>query len=89
MILDFYTTLGCHLCEDALLLLHEANLAHPFELNSVEISEDDQLLERYGIRIPVVAKRVDAKRVDGIKRNSAEELSWPFDKHQLSQFLST
>ncbi|MBV1883204.1 MAG: glutaredoxin family protein [Pseudomonadales bacterium] len=84
MILDFYTTLGCHLCEDALLLLHEANLAHPFELNSVEISEDHQLLERYGIRIPVVAKRVD-----GIKRHSAEELSWPFDKHQLNQFLST
>ena len=77
MILDFYTTLGCHLCEEALLLLEEASLAHDFKLVSVEISEDERLVERYGVSIPVVANSLTKR-----------ELYWPFDKVQLENFLS-
>lgn len=52
--LTLYTTLGCHLCErlEALLaVLHRGEC----RLEKVEISEDEVLMERYGVRIPVLA----------------------------------
>lgn len=71
-----YTTLGCHLCEQALALLK----ALPAELNlsieTVEIADSDDLVERYGIRIPVV-----------MRAGSTEELGWPFDEDRLKAFL--
>lgn len=51
--LTLYTTLGCHLCEqlEALLLaLHDGEC----RLKKIEISEDESLVERYGVRIPVL-----------------------------------
>ena len=50
-LLALYATSGCHLCEQAAALLRAAVDA-PFRL--VEIAVDDDLLERYGVRIPVV-----------------------------------
>lgn len=51
--LKLYTTLGCHLCEQLEALL--ATLcAEPYRLERVEISDDDALVERYGVRIPVL-----------------------------------
>ncbi|MGR2738964.1 glutaredoxin family protein [Billgrantia sp. Q4P2] len=52
--LTLYTTLGCHLCErlEALLVvLHRGE----YRLERVEISENVDLMERYGVRIPVLA----------------------------------
>lgn len=78
MKLQFFTTLGCHLCEQAAQLIGELQRdSHPdLFVESIDIADDDVLFERYGIRIPVV-KRID---VD-------QDLGWPFDKDGLKQYL--
>lgn len=71
-----YTTSGCHLCEQALVLLEQAGLS----VELVEIADDDGLFERYGLRIPVVGR---------CRRNSSvDELNWPFDADQLAAWLA-
>lgn len=74
--IQFFTTLGCHLCEDAELLLNVMVENGIIKVESIDIVDDDDLMELYDIRIPVI------KKLD-----SAEELGWPFDFHSLSQFL--
>lgn len=64
-LLVLYATSGCHLCEQAADLIRGA-VAAPFR--TVEIADDEDLLERYGVRIPVL------RRLD-----TGEELDWPFD----------
>jgi hypothetical protein len=46
------------------------------EADYVDITGDDELLEKYGIRIPVL------KRVD-----TGAELGWPFDAVAVLRFL--
>jgi glutaredoxin len=77
VIITLYTTLGCHLCELALHLLQQAQQAQGRDLQivEVEIADDDALMERYGIRIPVVCV-------------ADTELGWPFDDEGLGQFLN-
>ena len=60
-----YTTSGCHLCEQAEARLRQAGLA----VSLVEIADDPALLERYGVRIPVL------RRLD-----TGAERDWPFDE---------
>nr|MCS5564862.1 glutaredoxin family protein [Methylococcales bacterium] len=63
---------------DALALLAPRLALAPdfFELERVDIAEQDDLVERYGLTIPVV------KRLD-----SGAELNWPFDPSELETFL--
>jgi hypothetical protein len=63
--LVLYATCGCHLCERADALIR-ATVAVAF--HTVEIADAEDLLERYGVRIPVL------RRLD-----TGEELDWPFD----------
>jgi hypothetical protein len=69
-----YGTLGCHLCDDAEALLAPllASVATVIggacEIECIDIADDDELLNRYGARIPVL-RRIG----DGV------ELDWPFD----------
>lgn len=72
-----YTTSGCHLCEEAQALLDWAGQQVPLQVSAVEISGDAALVERYGIRIPVVQRAVDGA-----------ELGWPFDGPDLLAFLN-
>lgn len=76
MKITFYTTLGCHLCEQALDIIRAQDACLNISLHEQDIADSSELIERYGIRIPVV------RRCD----NHAE-LGWPFDKQQLRQFL--
>jgi glutaredoxin len=75
--LIFYTTAGCHLCEHADLLLQElvqaANNRNRFEIEEVDISTDEKLVELYGIRIPVVKNAANGK-----------EIGWPFGVEELT-----
>ena len=48
-----YVRDGCHLCEEASVLLD--NMLGTDEWNAVDISTDDDLLVRYAHRIPVLA----------------------------------
>ncbi|RTQ99401.1 glutaredoxin family protein [Halomonas nitroreducens] len=51
--LTLYTTLGCHLCE-ALEAWLGRLASDEVTLERVEISDDEALMARYGVRIPVL-----------------------------------
>ncbi len=71
--LELYGTYGCHLCDEAEVLCR----AHPgLEPRKIDIAEDDELMARYGIRIPVLRDPA-----------SERELGWPFDSVSLQTFL--
>lgn len=72
-----YSTLGCHLCEQAKTILWPLLLKYRFRLLEVDISTTDEMIERYGIRIPVL----------GIGDNLAE-LNWPFTPEQVDSLFA-
>ncbi|HAB01570.1 MAG TPA: glutaredoxin [Pseudomonas sp.] len=73
---QLYGTLGCHLCEVAeAVLMPFVDRGLLIEL--VEIAEDQALIERYGLIIPVL------RRTD-----TSAELLWPFDAEQVVAFLA-
>ncbi len=67
-----YTTLGCHLCDQAADLLNTINQSYI----PTEIGDDDVLLAEYGIRIPVIAT------------DNGNTLDWPFTQAELLTFIS-
>lgn len=77
--LNLYSTSGCHLCEEAEALLRPLLAGQALQLQIVEISDDADLFERYGLRIPVVAGH-DSK-------GEWQELGWPFDQAQAAVWL--
>lgn len=46
---------GCHLCDDARVVLERVRGEHPFALLEVDIDSDEDLFKRYLERIPVIA----------------------------------
>jgi len=75
--LTLYSTLGCHLCELAENLVYQSSHVNLFILSTIDISEDEALLNEYGVRIPVVKNETTGK-----------EISWPFDLHEFEAWLS-
>jgi hypothetical protein len=74
--LTLYSTLGCHLCELAKEQLEPLLTPLALRLVEVDIADDDILLEKYGVRIPVIQLA-----------DSDQELGWPFDTQQAYSFL--
>jgi Glutaredoxin-like domain (DUF836) len=72
--LILYSTSHCHLCDLAEALL--AEFAQLIELKIVEIADDDDLLARYGTRIPVLQRP-----------DTSSELNWPFTAADIRDFL--
>lgn len=72
-----FGTSACHLCEQAEELLLATLNPEFFEIRSVDIADSDDLIERYGVRIPVLRRDADDS-----------ELNWPFDVNALMGFLS-
>ena len=84
--LGLYSTLGCHLCEQAELLLLALPLTEPLVVEVVDISDDDALVQRFGTRIPVLGwEETGDSGAAGKKQGS--ELDWPFDTVALLAFL--
>jgi glutaredoxin len=54
-LLTVYSRPGCHLCEDALVLLRALQRDLGFELEELDITLDERLHRAYFERIPVVA----------------------------------
>ena len=54
-VVTLYGKPGCHLCDDARVVVERVRAEHPFELREVDISLDPQLNREYGERIPVLA----------------------------------
>ena len=77
-----YTTLGCHLCEQAKALADPLITEGGWQLQEVDIADDDHLMARYGVRIPVLAiLNTDVKSAN-IKRTHVE-LDWPFTANDI------
>ena len=75
-IMYLYSTSSCHLCETAHALIAPYLEQFSLVLEEVDISESDDLMEQYGIRIPVL-KFADAE----------EELGWPFTLEAFLDFV--
>ena len=78
-VLNLYTTLGCHLCDEAAAIINELiNQQEIINLRlvAVEISDSDTLMEKYAVRIPVLKFQEEIK-----------ELAWPCTDEELSVFL--
>ncbi|MCE3252441.1 MAG: glutaredoxin family protein [Cellvibrio sp.] len=72
-----YSTPGCHLCEMAREIVSPLLNNYSLRLEEVDIAESDELIERYGVRIPVLKS---PQHID--------ELGWPFDSMQVDNFLT-
>ncbi|NQD38785.1 glutaredoxin family protein [Permianibacter sp. IMCC34836] len=76
--LTLFGTLGCHLCEQAQDLLQPMLQQQGWQLSLCDIAEQadsDQLISRYGLRIPVL-------------QFAAAELDWPFTAEQVQAWVS-
>lgn len=70
-----YSTLGCHLCEQAMACITQV-LGEDTTITIQDISEDQHLMDAYGVRIPVI-KNMRTER----------ELGWPFNETDLKAWL--
>ncbi|RDL45927.1 glutaredoxin family protein [Marinomonas piezotolerans] len=68
-----FGTLGCHLCDEAETLLKQW-FGNELTLKSIDIADSEDLVEKYGLRIPVIS--------DGVN-----EQDWPFDKERCAGLL--
>lgn len=71
--LRLYLTSACHLCEQAEALLQALSI----RVETVEIADDEQLLARYGVRIPVLHDV-----------HTDRELDWPFDLARVQHWVA-
>jgi hypothetical protein len=75
--LILYSTSACHLCEQALVLVQPV-LGDKVRLREIDISDSEELFQRYGLLIPVLRlAAVDA------------ELHWPFAASDIEQLIKT
>jgi hypothetical protein len=74
--LILYSTSACHLCEQALALVQPL-LGDGLRLREVDISDSQELFQRYGLLIPVL-------RLAGVDA----ELHWPFGTSDIEQFVA-
>jgi len=76
MHVTLYTTAGCHLCDLAEAVLLTLPTHYQLEITHTEIGDSDELVARYGIRIPVV------------KFSDDTEIGWPFEQHDIESKLT-
>ena len=74
--LKFYTTQGCHLCEHAERILDDLRKRSMFALEVIDIATEAELVEKYGLRIPVLLN-VETQR----------QLYWPFNADEIVTLL--
>ena len=58
----FYTKVHCPLCDKAHKLLQDLQHETAFSIEVIDIYQNDVLLEKYGLMIPVI--EVDGKEID-------------------------
>jgi len=75
--LILYSTPACHLCETALELVEPLISSTAIVITKVDISNSDELVELYGIRIPVFCFE-----------NKDFEIGWPFTEQEFREFLA-
>ena len=75
-VIYLYSTPGCHLCELAREIVDPLLNDYSLALEEIDIAESDELIERYGVKIPVLKSP-----------HHLDELCWPFDAYQAAAFL--
>ena len=75
--LILYSTPACHLCETALGLVESLTSSMAIEISKVDISKSDELVDLYGIRIPVFCFE-----------DKDFEIGWPFTEQEFREFLA-
>ncbi len=70
-----YSGTGCHLCDQARAVI-DAVLPAGWHIRTVLIDDSPELRERYGTRIPVVARGDDGR-----------EKGWPFSPGQVRKLI--
>jgi len=74
-----FGTAACHLCELAEALLEaQCQNCPDLSYDKVDISDCDELFDRYGLRIPVLREK-----------SGGGELGWPFSAEELRAFLES
>ncbi len=81
--LVLYGTQGCHLCETALQVVAWTLEGQDWTLDEIDIAADDRLIEKYGVRIPVLALAAA-----GPGEHCAPEIGWPFAPDDLVAWLN-
>jgi len=76
--LTLYTTSHCHLCEEAEAILSSIANDHDITWRTIEIADNNQLLETYGTTIPVI-------QITG----SNTEIKWPFGAEEILTLVKT
>lgn len=76
---EFYllTKDHCPLCIQAIQVIHAQSLEDPIRLHLVDIAENPELLDEYGLLVPVL-----------IRARDDAEMKWPFDATKLKEFLT-
>lgn len=77
-VFNLYSSDGCHLCELALVICQPLMMGRKF--NIIDIVEDELLVERYGVHIPVL------ETID--ENSNKKELYWPFTAEQVKILLT-
>ena len=76
MHLHLYSTSHCHLCELAEAILVDLALSHDLSWTVIEIADDANLLVRYELSIPVLARQ-----------DKGHEIAWPFNKDRVLDLI--
>lgn len=76
MKLLFYTTSGCHLCDQALKVIRSSLSRTRYELEMIEIADSDALIEAFGTKIPVLEKQ-----------STGHNLCWPFNAKDVRKLV--
>ncbi|PHS25567.1 MAG: thioredoxin family protein [Methylophaga sp.] len=71
-VITLFTTVGCHLCEQAEAILNAIDA----QIVSIEIGDDDDLVAHYGTSIPV------------LKFADNSELNWPFELKEIERKIN-
>ena len=75
--LILYSTVGCHLCEQAIALVSPLLISLDIDLVECDIANSDQLMDEYGVRIPVLKFE-----------HAAQDLSWPFTEEDFKAYVA-
>lgn len=90
-----FSTLGCHLCEHAKALVYPIADGFNYRLKEIDIADSDDLMARFGVKIPVLALWETTEENPSLATESdyskmAEEikiLCWPFDADQVKALV--
>jgi hypothetical protein len=69
-------TAGCHLCEDALLLINRCRYKAEFTIEQIDIAEQTEWQDDFATKIPVL-----------LEPETHKSLDWPFTQEDILTFI--